>query len=199
MRGCERETDKEQNTRTNLLALHPAYTLHKLPLHLTCPKQLSIIDEWVALPGSKRKKWGEEEAHTPPLREVEFRLRRDITLRNRLDVPLHLPNSHTLVHYEPEHLPWDTHRDKRTHTPLHNHSGAVVQDNQIPSYICQKGTHTREKCSAQISQEQSGQEEQENGRRFNDVLIYILNSMVFLKVFSLSDWSLELNGFNPNF
>lgn len=67
--------------RANLLAVHPHHTLYKLPLHLTCPSQLSIIDEWVALPGrerlrgegkgeeraglrARRRRWGE---HSRPL------------------------------------------------------------------------------------------------------------------------------------
>lgn len=39
------------------LAGHPHHTLYKLPLHLTCPSQLSIIDEWVALRSSETA-WG---------------------------------------------------------------------------------------------------------------------------------------------
>lgn len=35
--------------RANLPAVHLHRTLYKLPLQLTCPSQLSIIDEWVPL------------------------------------------------------------------------------------------------------------------------------------------------------
>lgn len=38
----------------------PGTTLYKLPLHLTCPGQLSIIDEWVALRGGGGGPGGEE-------------------------------------------------------------------------------------------------------------------------------------------
>lgn len=33
------------------LTVQPHHTPRKVPLHLTCPSQLSIIDEWVALRG----------------------------------------------------------------------------------------------------------------------------------------------------
>lgn len=49
--------------QANLLAVHPHHTLYKLPLHLTCPDQLSIIDEWVALRGPDTARgggWGGE-------------------------------------------------------------------------------------------------------------------------------------------
>lgn len=48
----------------NLLTVHPHHTLYKLPLHLTCPGQLSIIDEWVALLGSETAARGEAEERT---------------------------------------------------------------------------------------------------------------------------------------
>lgn len=46
-------------TRRPALAVQPHRTPRKLPLHLTCPSQLSIIDEWVALRGQPGRQEGE--------------------------------------------------------------------------------------------------------------------------------------------
>lgn len=72
--------------RANLLALHPHHALYKLLLHLTCPSQLSIIDEWVALLRRLRAREGRERrAKSGP--EGARRRRSDGYYLNKLTTP----------------------------------------------------------------------------------------------------------------